>query len=91
MSAKNHKKEYFLIFLLLTFLTIVELAIPGLKNVTYFFKASSLTLLALGKAFCVAYYYMHLKEETKWLKFIAAVPLSAGLYATVVALESFYR
>ena len=90
MSGKSHKKEYFLIFLLLTFLTAVELVIPGL-DVAYLFKASSLVLLAVGKAFCVAYYYMHLKNETKWLWFIAVVPISAAIYATVVVLESLYR
>ncbi|MCY4524868.1 MAG: cytochrome C oxidase subunit IV family protein [Halobacteriovoraceae bacterium] len=90
MAEKSHRKEYFLVFLLLTFLTVVELIIPGLDT-AYFFKASSLTLLALGKAFCVAYYYMHLKDEAKWLWFIAAIPISAAIYATVVVLESLYR
>ena len=86
----SHRQEYFLIFLVLTFLTVVELVIPGLQ-IAYFFKASSLILLALGKAFCVAWSYMHLKQETKWLRFIAIVPVSAGIYATVVVLESLYR
>lgn len=86
----SHRQEYFLVFLILTFLTIVELVIPGL-DIAYFFKASSLILLALGKAFCVAWCYMHLKQETKWLRFIAIVPISAGVYATVVVLESLYR
>ena len=87
---KSHWKEYFLIFLLLTFLTIVELIIPGLDT-KYFYKASSLVLLAIGKAFIVAYYYMHLKDERGWLKFIAAIPISAGIFALVVILESIYR
>lgn len=87
---KSHWKEYFLIFLLLTFLTIVEIIIPGLDT-KYAYKASSLIFLAIGKAFIVAYYYMHLKDETGWLKFIAAIPISAGIYALVVILESIYR
>lgn len=87
---KSHWKEYVIIFLLLTFLTGVELVIPGLDT-AYVYKASSLVLLALGKACIVAYYYMHLKDETGWLKFIAAVPISAGLYAAALILESIYR
>ncbi len=87
---KSHWKEYFIIFLLLTFLTAVEIVIPGLDT-AYVYKASSLIFLAIGKAFIVAYYYMHLKDEKGWLKFIAAIPISAGLYALVVILESIYR
>lgn len=87
---KSHWKEYFVIFLLLTFLTIVELIVPGLDT-AYVYRASALVFLAIGKAFIVAYYYMHLKEERGWLKFIAAVPISAGIYALVVILESIYR
>jgi cytochrome c oxidase subunit IV len=87
---KSHWKEYFIIFLILTFLTIVELLVPGLDT-AYFYKASALIFLAIGKAFIVAYYYMHLKDEKGWLKFIAAVPISAGIYALVVILESIYR
>jgi heme/copper-type cytochrome/quinol oxidase subunit 4 len=80
-----------LVFLALTFLTAVELVIPGLEEASVFFKSSSLILLAVGKAFIVAFFYMHLKDETRWLKFIAAVPISAAIYATVVILESIYR
>lgn len=89
--AKGHTKEYMAVFFVLAVLTVIELVIPGLKNASYFFKASSLTFLAVAKAFVVAYYYMHLKEETRWMKFIAAVPISAAVYATVVILESMYR
>ncbi len=90
VAHKSHKKEYFIIFIALTLLTVIELVIPNMK-VSYFAKASSLTGLALGKAFLVGYFYMHLKEETKWLKFIALIPISAFIYAVVVVLESLYR
>ena len=88
---KSHAKEYLIIFFILIALTIIELVIPGMKNLSYAARASSLILLAIGKAFIVAYYYMHVKEETRWLKFIAAVPISAAIYAIVVILESIYR
>jgi cytochrome c oxidase subunit 4 len=82
--------EYFKVFLVLTALTIVELVIPGMK-ISQFAKGSSLTFLALGKACIVAWSYMHLKEETKWMKFVAMVPISAFAYAVMVILESLYR
>lgn len=89
-STKSHKAEYFKVFFLLTALTIVELIIPNMK-ISHFAKGSSLTLLALGKACLVGWFYMHLKEETKWMKFIALIPISAFIYALVVILESIYR
>lgn len=85
------QKGYVYIFFVLCILTALELAIPELKNISYAIKASSLTLLAIGKAFVVAYFYMHLNHEKSWLKFIAAIPISAGIYAAVVILESLYR
>jgi cytochrome c oxidase subunit 4 len=87
---KSHTKEYIIIFFILAFLTGLELAIPGLQ-VAYKLKAIGLVGLALGKAFIVAYFYMHLKEERGWLKFIAAIPISAALFAIVLIIESVYR
>ncbi|ATH06586.1 hypothetical protein BIY24_01110 [Halobacteriovorax marinus] len=86
----SHKKLYIIIFFALAILTVVEIIIPEL-DIAYYLKASSLVGLALGKAFLVAYFYMHLNEETKWMKWIAAVPLSAFLYAAVLIAESMFR
>lgn len=86
----SHKKFYIIIFVALTALTVVELFIPGLPLST-FKKGTLLSAMAIIKAFMVAYWYMHLNEEKAWLKFIAAIPISAAIYATVVILESLYR
>jgi caa(3)-type oxidase subunit IV len=90
VSHKSHRAEYFKVFIVLTALTVVELIIPGL-TISKFAKGSSLTGLALGKACIVAWSYMHLKDETKWMRFVAAIPVSAFIYAVVVILESLYR
>lgn len=87
----SHKKEYFVIFIVLAVLTALEIWAAEIKELTKFQKGSALTLLAVGKAFLVAYYYMHLKEETKWMKFIAAVPIMAAVYATVLCLEATFK
>lgn len=87
---KSHFKEYMIVFVVLAVLTIVELFIPG-ANVPHSYKAASLTLLAVGKALIVAYFYMHLKEEKRWLKIIAAVPISAVIFAVAIILEGMYR
>lgn len=87
---KSHKMVYFKVFIALTVLTVVELLIPEMK-ISQFAKASSLSALALVKAGMVGWSYMHLNEETRWLKFIALIPVSAFIYAVVVVLESVYR
>lgn len=89
-AAKSHRKEYFIIFFVLTALTIVELIVPNM-DMSKFNKGSALVGLALGKAALVGYYYMHLKDETWWMRFVALIPISAFLYALMVILESLYR
>lgn len=86
----SHKKEYLIIFFVLSLLTGLELLVPGLDT-AYYLKATSLTVLAFGKAFLVGYYYMHLKDETKWMRFIALVPMFAVIYAAVVVIETLVR
>jgi cytochrome c oxidase subunit 4 len=85
---KSHKKEYFIVFFILFILTVVEIYVPE-TNLTKAVKGALLTFLACVKAFFVAWFFMHLKEETKWLWFIALIPVSAGIYATVVCLENY--
>ena len=87
----SHKKEYIIIFVVLALLTGLEIWVAEIPGISKFNKGASLTLLAVGKAFLVAYYYMHLKEETKWMKFIAAVPIMAAVYATVLCLEATFK
>jgi caa(3)-type oxidase subunit IV len=87
---KSHTVEYVIVFFALALLTLLELKIPGLDT-KYAYKAAGLVGLAAGKAFIVAYFYMHLKEETKWMKFIASIPISAAIYATVLIIESSFR
>ncbi|MCB9094511.1 MAG: cytochrome C oxidase subunit IV family protein [Halobacteriovoraceae bacterium] len=87
---KSHTKEYMIVFVLLAVLTVMELIVPEL-TLPYAVHGGLLTFLALVKAFLVAFFYMHLKEETRWLKYIALVPLSAFIYTFVVAIETMAR
>ena len=89
-AHKSHKKEYFIVFFVLFVLTVLELWVPE-WDTTKTLKTSMLIFLACVKAWFVAYFFMHLKEETKYLKYIAAIPISAALYTIMVALETYYR
>jgi caa(3)-type oxidase subunit IV len=79
------------IFIVLAVLTAIEIWVAEIPGISKFGKGSALTGLAVGKAFLVAYFYMHLNEESKWTRFIAAVPIMAGVYATVLCLEATFK
>lgn len=86
----SHKKTYIMVFIALAVLTAVEVFIPELDT-SYMMIASSLTLLAVAKAFLVAYYFMHLNEESRWMKFLVFIPVFAVVYTVMVVAESMYR
>jgi cytochrome c oxidase subunit IV len=50
-----------------------------------------LNMLAFGKATIVAAFFMHLKWEKPWLKYIALMPVYMGVFAILLMLESMYR
>jgi cytochrome c oxidase subunit 4 len=90
MSGAHSKKEYFVIFVLLTILTGIEVAIA--KSTTGNTKIVGLIGLAVSKAALVALFYMHLKSETRSLKTIIAVPLAFPfIYALVLIAEAAAR
>lgn len=91
MSGGHSKKEYIVIFFVLTVLTGIEVAlkyIPMPRGV----MIGALISLALAKATIVALFYMHLKSETRSLKLVVGVPLVfPALYAVVLIIESIAR
>lgn len=91
MSGGHSKKEYIVIFFVLTVLTGIEVAlkyIPMPRGVLI----GALIVLALTKATIVAMFYMHLKSETRSLKLVVGIPLMfPALYAVVLIIESIAR
>ena len=86
----SHRKLYLWIWLVLAVLTALEIAAATvLRHGTG--RWSALVVLAVAKAACVALWYMHLKYETKWLKFIAVLPATAAVYAVILMLEVVAR
>ena len=93
MSMEVHvpRKQYWIIFVLLFVLTMVEVAIVFLP-LSWGKMVTGLCGLALVKAYMVAIYYMHLGHETLTLKFTALLPmLIPGFYALVLCAEGAAR
>jgi cytochrome c oxidase subunit IV len=87
-----NRKEYFVIFGVLTFLTILEVVIAQVPGIGKGLVVSALILLAVVKAACVALFYMHLKHETKVLKWTVAIPLAIPpAYALVLISDAAWR
>ena len=89
--AKPNRKEYFVIFLALTVLTLVEVGVVYLA-IARGLMITALVLLAVGKAALVALFFMHLKHETGTLKAYVMIPFMALLfYAVILIYEGSWR
>lgn len=90
---QSMRATFITVFLILGFLTIVEVFVPQVYDGEYnrTMKGLLLTILAFAKAFLVASYFMHLKWEKPWLKWIAAMPLYMGIAVIVLMLETVFR
>ena len=86
MSEQGHsKKSYLVVWVALFVLTVVEVWAATKLHGTP--KWLSLVVLAVVKAGCVGYWYMHLKQEQRWLRFVALLPIIAGVYTIVLIKE----
>ena len=84
-ELKSRRTKYINVFWGLVVLTAIELFIVQLGH--WFPQwprvliVCGIVLFSSAKAVVVGYYYMHLEHETKWLKFVACLPVIAFLYA----------
>jgi cytochrome c oxidase subunit IV len=87
------KGGFITIFLVLGFLTVVEVFVPQVYNAPWNHSTKMLLLctLAIGKAMLVALYFMHLKWEAPWLRRIALLPAYMGIIAVLLMIETAWR
>lgn len=87
------RKEYWRIWFILLLLTVLEVGVAYLEK--FIGKTALVTCLvgmALGKAAIVALFYMHLKHETKVMRWTVVIPmLFPALYAFILIAEGMYR
>lgn len=83
------RKTYIQVFKWLCILTVIEVAVVFLKkiHVPDIIVNLMVVFFSCMKAVLVGYYYMHLKQETKWLKIMACLPVIAFCYAFVLGLD----
>ena len=90
---QSHRGTFVTIFLILGMLTVVEVFVPRVYSAEWnrHTKMMLLCILAVGKAMLVGLYFMHLKWEKPWLKYIALMPAYMGIFAILLMLETIYR
>jgi cytochrome c oxidase subunit IV len=81
-EGHSHPNEgtYFVVFVTLAFLTVVELLvvyIPGLK-------VPLLLGLAIGKAWLVVQFFMHLRYDAKLFSWTFLIPVVSGVIITIL-------
>ena len=87
------KSTFITIWLILAFLTVVEVAVPQVYDAPWNHNTKMLLLvvLAVSKALLVAFYFMHLKWEKPWLRRIALMPAYMGVFAVLLMVEEAFR
>jgi caa(3)-type oxidase subunit IV len=88
---KPDRKQYVKIWVVLLVLTLLEVGVvyTGVSKIAL---VTALVGMALAKAACVALYYMHLKHETKVMRWTVAFPVVfPALYAFILIAEGMYR
>jgi cytochrome c oxidase subunit 4 len=87
------RRQYLVIFLALFVLTVLEVGVAYLyEHIGKLALVTALVGLALTKAGAVALYYMHLKHETRWMRWTVGLPmLFPALYAFILIAEGMYR
>jgi len=81
------------IWLTLGVLTLVEIYVPQVYSApwNHHTKVLLLIFLASAKAILVAAYFMHLKWETRWVRWIALMPAYMALFAILLMCEEYFR
>ena len=79
--------------LVLGILTVFEVYVPTVWSAEWnkTTKMLLLVILAVSKALLVGLYFMHLKWEKPWLKWIALMPAYMAIATILLMLEVVYR
>lgn len=93
VTHQSHRATYITIFLILGVLTIFEVFVPEVYAADYSGNTKMLLLVgfAVVKAALVAMYFMHLKDEKPWLRWIGYTPIYMGFAVILIMLETIYR
>jgi len=91
-SGHVNRKQYWVIWLYLLLLTVVEVGLVYVPGIPKGLTTSALFALAIAKAALVGLFFMHLKHDTRVLRWAVAVPMATPVaYAAVLIAEASWR
>ena len=89
---KTSTRNYILVFLLLTALTLAEVGVVHVPGIGRAMLISALVLMALAKAGLVLMSFMHLSHETRSLKLTVLIPFALpALYTLALIADASWR
>jgi caa(3)-type oxidase subunit IV len=80
-AAHPRPRTYVMVFIWLTVLTAIEVAVAALQ-MPEFIKIAILVVIAIIKAALVVLYYMHLRYDSFWYWIILLVPVAFAILLT---------
>ena len=87
-----NRKEYWVIFLLLFVLTLVEVGVVFVPGIDKSLLISALVGMALVKACIVGWFFMHLSHDTASIRNGVAIAMSIPFfYALVLIADALWR
>lgn len=93
-GGKPHvdRKQYLQIFAALFVLTALEVGIVYIPGIGKVALGSALILMALGKAWLVMWFFMHLGHETKVMRSTVVIPFAfPAIYAAALIADAAWR
>ena len=92
VPAHGSEREQLVVFAALVVMLLVEIAVARTPGIGHGAKVLALLSLAVAKAVLIGFYFMHLKYETKILRFTVLGPLAAPpVYALVLMADAAWR
>jgi caa(3)-type oxidase subunit IV len=90
--ARTSRKEVWAVFVGLAILTVVELGVARMPGIARGATVVALVGLAVAKAALIGLFFMHLKEETRVLRWTVLGPLLAPpVYGLVLMADAAWR
>ncbi len=92
MTHHINRKLYLKVFLALIALTVLEVAVVEFPGINPTLAVTGLFSLSFVKAFLVAAIFMHLRDESKIMRYSMALPMAVpAVYAIVLIGEASWR
>jgi caa(3)-type oxidase subunit IV len=91
-AMRHDRRRHVIVFVTLGALTLLELGVVRVPGIARDARIIALIGLAIAKAGFIAYFFMHLKDETRALRLTVLGPFAApAIYALALMADAGWR